>query len=160
MAHDRGHVQDATVTGAAHMRHEFPAHQEHTRQIRIENALPFGEGEIYEVFSEIDSRVVDENLELAEPLGNIGLQSLDLRFIFHVGKKHVRFAAGAFNFALYILQLAFVARYQSDGCSRLAQRQSHRLSESFTCASNERDFSMERTRHLSHTISAGSRGSF
>src|SRR5690349_2915288 len=142
------------------MGHKFPAHQEHTRQIRIENALPFGEGKIYKIFAEIDSGVIDENLDLAEPLGNIGLQALDLRFIFHVGKKHVCFAAGAFNLALYILQLAFVARYQSDSCSRLAQRQSHRLSESLTCACNERDFSVERTRHLSHTISAGSAARF
>jgi hypothetical protein len=139
------------------MGYKFPAHQEHTRQIRIENALPFAERKVYEVLAEINSRVVDKNLNLAEPFRHLGFQAIDLRFVFHVRKKQIGLPARAFNFALYVLKFAFIPLYKSDVCSGLAQRQSHRLSKSFTCAGDERDLSMERTRHLSHTISAGSR---
>src|SRR3954470_13530572 len=60
MAHDRCHVDDATVILPFHVRHKSPAHQENAGEIRVYDLPPFSESKIRHRLSNIDPGVVNE----------------------------------------------------------------------------------------------------
>ena len=119
------------------MRHERAAQEEDAREVRVENLVPLGEGEVRDGLADVDARVVDEDGQLAEARQHILPQLLHLRLARHVHLIHLRLrpavAAGGLNFREELR----VAGDEGEPRARVGEGESHRLAQALARAGDE-----------------------
>ena len=139
MAHDRSQINDPTVAISFHARDESPAHEEDARDVGVHDLAPFIEGELGDLFAEVDAGVVDEDVWIAKFFGHACFQSAHLLFIRHVSLENVGVGPDLSDSSGGCFQLFEVAGDQGEFGAGFGQREGHRSAESLAGAGDEGD---------------------
>src|SRR5688572_25356258 len=80
MTHSRSHIQDASPAVTLHRWYEGAAHQEGAGEIRVHHLAPLIKGELLDRFADVDTGVVDEDVQDAAASRYIGSECQHIRF--------------------------------------------------------------------------------
>src|SRR3569833_176096 len=93
MAHDRSHVENATIAAAPHVREDSTRHQECTDQTRVDDTAELSEGEVLETLADVRTGVVDEDVDRTELLLHGFAHRGYILLIGHIRGEELCFAA-------------------------------------------------------------------
>src|SRR5437773_2137182 len=110
VAHDRRHVEDSSIALTFHMRDETTAHQERAGEIGGDHAVPFLEGELRNILSNIDARIVDQDVYGTKALHYAALQVAHLLLVSNVGAVDIGIGAGVAGFFRNLIETCYIAR--------------------------------------------------
>lgn len=159
---DRANVDDAAVVARDHAARYGLRNKKTSTQIGVENQIPVVPGDVEGGFADVASRVVYENVDVAEGFFGGGDHALDAGVIAHVEFEGDGSAAESFDFRFECRKGSAGAAGENEICSGIGKGAGEVLAEAAAGAGDDGDASgeIEVVRGLVHEFVPGVRTTF